>query len=321
MSNPYFDRNYNPYSLNVMVGTGVAFIIVPILSVALRFYARSQLVNGQAAHTEQLYVYAKTKYAYQLIGTVGLAVIKLSVLLFYRRIFSVRAFRTVNNILIGLTVAWGVAFTFAVAFQCVPVSTFWDKLEKDYGDSCVKVQPFYLALAISDLLLDAAIFIVPIPHVQRLQMHWKQKIAVTGIFLLGSIVVAIGITRAVIFGWVLSFTQAEPFVYLSDITWYSAGTLFWHLVENVVGLLGCCVPTYAPLFKGLLQKRKTANASDASGLSAKKQTLPSAYRRNLDDEIPLAPGIGSGQAPASAAINYPIDPLPNWDPRVDRCFT
>lgn len=133
-------------------------------------------------------------------------------------------------------------------------------------------------------------------------------------------VVAIGITRAIIFGWVLSFTQAEPLVYLSDITWYSAGTLFWHLVENVVGLLGCCVPTYAPLFKGLLQKRKTVNATDSSGLSSNKQTRPSAYRQNLDDEIPLAPGTGSGQASGHGSNNYPLEPLPVWDRRVDRCF-
>ncbi|KAI1660725.1 hypothetical protein F4813DRAFT_348153 [Daldinia decipiens] len=294
MSNPYFNPNYNPYSQPVLIGTGILFIFIPILSVGFRFYARSIssaklgiddwitipsmvicivlsiiqiiattvgglgthqiLVNGQIVHTEQLYVFEKTRYAYQLLGTIGLWVIKLSVLLFYRRIFSIRAFRMVNNVFIGLTTAWGIAFTFMVAFQCVPVSTFWDKFEIEYGAACIKVQPFYLSLAISDLILDASIFVIPMPHVHRLKMPWKQKIAVAGIFLLGSVVVAIGITRAVIFGWVISFTTAQPVVYFSDITWYTSGTLFWHLVENVVGLLGCCLPIYAPVFKRLTQK-------------------------------------------------------------------
>ncbi|KAI1479226.1 hypothetical protein F4774DRAFT_425911 [Daldinia eschscholtzii] len=295
---PYLDRYYNPYTRPVLIDTGVLFIFIPILSVGFRFYARSLssakrgiddwitipsmviciglsitqvigtfssrattvgglgthqiLVNGQLAHTEQLYVYEKTKYVCELLGTIGLWVIKLSVLLFYRRIFSVRAFRIVNNIFIGLTVSWGIAFTFTVAFQCTPVSTLWDKFETDYGPYCIKIQPSSFALAISDLILDALILVIPMPH--------RQKIAVAGMLLLGLVVVAIGITRAIIFSWVVSFTAAEPLVYFKDITWYSVGANFWHLAENVVGLLGCCLPTYGPAFRGFLRKKPGAGS-------------------------------------------------------------
>ncbi|KAI2615210.1 hypothetical protein GGR54DRAFT_632309 [Hypoxylon sp. NC1633] len=361
MSNPYFDPNYNPYPRPVLVGTGVLFIIVPILTVGLRFYARLMssaklgiddwvaipsmviciglsvtqiiattagglgthqiLVDGQIAHTEQLYVYEKTKYTYQLLGTIGLWVIKLSVLLFYRRIFTLRASRIVNNVFIGLTVAWGIAFTFAVAFQCTPVSTLWNQFELEYGAACIKVQPFYLSVAISDLLLDVLICVIPIPHVVGLKMPLRQKVAVIGIFLLGSVVVAIGITRAVIFGWVISFTTAQPLVYFTDITWYTAGTLFWHLVENVVGLLGCCLPTYAPIFKSLLQKRKSMNASgDSSGLSSNKRARQSQHRQNLDDQYPLVHVTGPAQGSSHTFDNYTHETIPKDRIVVDKSF-
>ncbi|OTA81659.1 hypothetical protein M434DRAFT_401328 [Hypoxylon sp. CO27-5] len=341
MLTPYHDPNYNPYPPSVLIGTAVLFIIVPIMAVSLRFYTRlasaaslgiddwitilsmficiglsiiqiiattkgglgthQQLVDGRVAHTEQLYIYEKTKYTYQLLGTAGLWVIKLSVLFFYRRIFSVRISRIANNVLIGLTMFWGLAFTLTVAFQCTPVSTLWDKFEIEYGDSCIEVQPFYLSIAVSDLILDLIIFIAPIPHVYHLQMPMRQKLAVGSIFLLGTIVIAIGITRIIIFQWVISFTKAKPLTYFSDITWYTAGTLFWHLAENVVGLLGCCLPTYAPLFRGYLHKRKTvgtpSHSAGSNSKGSKKRPNHFLYHQRLDEEEislhPMAAGASS----------------------------
>ncbi|KAI1503409.1 hypothetical protein F5X99DRAFT_375153 [Biscogniauxia marginata] len=361
MPNPYYDPTYNPYSQSVLIGTGILFLLLPIFSVGLRFYARfkswaqlgiddwiavasmficialsitqiiattkgglgghQELINGQAAHTTQLYVYEKTKYAYQLLGTIGLWVIKLSVLLFYRRIFSISAFRTANNVFLGLTVAWGIAFTLVVAFQCLPVSNIWNKFEIEYGNSCIQVQPFYLALAISDVLLDVSICIMPIQHVRRLQMPLRQRIAVASIFLLGSIVVAIGITRAIIFGWVISFTTNEPLVYFSDITWYTAGTLFWHLAENEVGLLGCCLPTYAPLFKSLLQKRKTSGVSPGSaGWKLNKRTHHSSYHQHPQDETALTGRALSDQASVGTFEGHVLELIPNNRIRINKEF-
>lgn len=111
---------------------------------------------------------------------------KLSVLFFYRRLFTVPAFRLISSIFIGITLAWGIGFTFAGIFQCTPISTLWDKFETEYGSSCVNVQLFYLAFGISDLILDVVIFTLPMPYVCKLQMPLQQRLAVGGIFFLGS---------------------------------------------------------------------------------------------------------------------------------------
>lgn len=131
-------------------------------------------------------VYEQTKYTFHVLGTVGLGVTKLSVLFFYRRIFAVPAFRLINNVFIGITVAWTLAITFALAFQCYPVHYFWDLFESEYSAYCVEVTALYLAVAISDLVLDILIFLLPVPHLWTLNMPLNRKLAVGGIFMLGS---------------------------------------------------------------------------------------------------------------------------------------
>jgi hypothetical protein len=144
------------------------------------------LVDGQLAHTRQLLVYEKTKYTFHVLGTVGLGVIKLSVLFFYRRVFAIRAFYIINNAFIGLTIAWTIAITFALAFQCYPVHLFWDLYESEYPEHCVNVTDLYIAVAISDMVLDILIFLLPIPHLWTLKMPLRRKLAVGGVFLTGS---------------------------------------------------------------------------------------------------------------------------------------
>ncbi|RYP70638.1 hypothetical protein DL771_005351 [Monosporascus sp. 5C6A] len=201
MDNPYLDPSYNPYPPSVLIGTAIFFLILPIISVGLRFYSRS-----------------KTRYTYQVVGTAGLCIIKLSVLLFYRRIFTIGTFRLVNNALIGVTIAWGIAFTVTTAFQCAPVSSIWDEIEVGFSTACVQVRPYYFSFAISDIILDVLIYVLPIPHLWQLHMPMREKLAVVGIFLLGSIVIAISITRAIVFKWVISFVTDQPLVYFPSIT-------------------------------------------------------------------------------------------------------
>ncbi|RYP49056.1 hypothetical protein DL768_005146 [Monosporascus sp. mg162] len=275
MHNPYLDPSYNPYPPSVLIAT---------TSGALG--SHQELLDDKVAHTKQLYIYEKSKYTYQVVGTAGLCVIKLSILLFYRRIFTIGAFRLVNNALIGVTIAWGIAFTFTTVFQCTPVSTVWNKFEVEYGTACLQVHPFYFSIAISDLILDVLIYFLPIPHLWQLHLPMREKLSVLGIFLLGSIVIAIGITRAIIFHWVISFSTAQPLVFFSNIMWYTPGTLFWHLAENVVGLLACCLPSYASPVRVLLKTRKMTGASP-NPTRANSRTSPwrSPYHQNLDDQV------------------------------------
>ena len=48
----------------------------------------------------------------------------------------------------------------------------------------------YYGMAISSVILDVLILVMPLPLIWRLQMSVKDKVAVSGIFLLGSLFVS-----------------------------------------------------------------------------------------------------------------------------------
>ncbi|KAI0452421.1 hypothetical protein F5B21DRAFT_516062 [Xylaria acuta] len=334
MPNPYYTPSYDPYPSSVLIGTGILFIIVPIAAVSLRFYAQLsgiarlgiddwlalpavaivQIIaatagglgghqqldeHGLPSHTPQLYVYEKTRYAYEMIGAAGLCLIKLSVLLFFRRIFSVRAFINVNNVVIGLTVGWGIAYIFALMFQCVPPSTLWNKLESEYGDHCVMNLPSYLSFAFTDPIPDVIIFLLPVPHLWQLNLPMGQKLGVASIFFLGSLnadsnlkrIIEIGTTRTIIYTWVMDFASKRLLLGLGDLTWYSPGVLFWHLAENGVGVLCACMPSFAPLFKGKFGRDRSKNTgtADTTGSSHRHRMAPplSPYYERIEDQTLL----------------------------------
>ena len=99
-------------------------------------------------------------------------------------------------------------------------------------------------------------------------------------------------------------------VYAVDTLWYHPGTLFWHLAENVVALLGCCLPCYAPLIKGLNQKVRTlkgSSAGNSAGHSSRfrSEGYPSKYHQRLDDEVAVLAKNGS-----NSEEQYDMSPMP-----------
>ena len=141
--------------------------------------------EGRAATTNVCLFACQCKYALQLLADITLAFTKTSVVLLYRRIFTVKSFRHIADATIAITTAWGIAFTLVTAFQCTPVSTIWTQFEINYTKYCINQQAFYMATAVTDVVIDLFIFSLPIPMVLKLHLPMKQRIAVAGMFLLG----------------------------------------------------------------------------------------------------------------------------------------
>lgn len=97
----------------------------------------------------------------------ALALIKVSILLFYRRIFLGRAFNVASWVLIGVGVAWGFAF-FIVQFAACGTSLAaeWSSLAALKG-KCVNTFDVFIFLSAFDVALDLAILLIPIPLVRK----------------------------------------------------------------------------------------------------------------------------------------------------------
>ena len=109
--------------------------------------------------------------------------IKLSVLHLYTVIFRRDTFRRAVFGVMGLTIAFCIAYFFAILFQCHPIAFYWDLTIPD--GRCENQTNIFLATATLNLFLDVIIVLMPIPVVWSLQMSTVRKIAVTAIFGMG----------------------------------------------------------------------------------------------------------------------------------------
>lgn len=121
--------------------------------------------------------------------------VKLSVLFFFRRIFTIKKFRVVNNYLIALIVAWTLAFFFADLFSCgVHPEANWDPQAKEKYH-CINLFAMLLTFAVTDVVTDIAILWMPYPQIKNLHMSTRDRWGLAGIFLMGTLDLVIGIVR------------------------------------------------------------------------------------------------------------------------------
>lgn len=121
--------------------------------------------------------------------------IKGSILLFYRRIFPTRNFKTAVHIVGTFLVCWFLSVLVVCIFGCIPISASWDRTI--LGARCINQNRFFLANSILNISGDLIILCMPMPIIWTLQLARSKKIALTAVFLLGSFALAGSIVRAV----------------------------------------------------------------------------------------------------------------------------
>ena len=110
---------------------------------------------------------------------VTLMTLKLTFLFFYRRIFRGRVFNVASWFLIGVVVAWAIAFFIAILAACgTSIRANFQTLGL-LKDECVDTFVILICLAVFDVVVDLAIMVLPIPSVLGISeiLHRSQLIA------------------------------------------------------------------------------------------------------------------------------------------------
>ncbi|KAJ5782815.1 hypothetical protein N7457_004589 [Penicillium paradoxum] len=110
---------------------------------------------------------------------------KLALLVFYLRIFTTRKFRILVYIVGSLVLVVGIGALLQDFFQCRPFVYAWDRSIP--GGTCVRLLESYRVFAPLNALTGILILVMPIPVVWKLQAPRGQKLALTGVFLLGGL--------------------------------------------------------------------------------------------------------------------------------------
>lgn len=127
--------------------------------------------------------------AVQISYFLNAALTKISLLLLYYRIFGVvKYYRWALWGSGFLVTSYSIIFSFGTIFGCWPVAKFWIP---ELRGSCINKMEFARWNSVSNMILDVLVLCLPCPMVWRMQTTRRQKIILTGIFLLGSLWVSL----------------------------------------------------------------------------------------------------------------------------------
>lgn len=132
--------------------------------------------------------------------------VKLAVLQFYKRIFSIRGFILAANVAIAFVVLFMIAATIVCLvllihpcplvlvgqscshhipqtqiFSAWPISNWW----KPGGTYSISYGVFLFSFAAIDMLLDIVILCLPLPVIRKLHMEKSKKFMLVGVFWMG----------------------------------------------------------------------------------------------------------------------------------------
>ncbi|KAL8395860.1 hypothetical protein RB595_003348 [Gaeumannomyces hyphopodioides] len=186
-----------------------------------------------------------------ITSPLGLAMVKLSVLFFYMRIFD-RKMRMYCWIVMGGVFVWFVATTMANIFICTPVRAQFD-LAVAKPDSCGDQLPIFKSITIINLLTDIVIMIMPMKTIWSLNMRATEKIGLMMSFLLLFGVVIVGIVR---------YHYLSTVDLRTNITGTMPLSLFTTIIELNLGIVCVSIPMLRPLYTRYRAKFSASKLSD-----------------------------------------------------------
>lgn len=121
-------------------------------------------------------------YASIIVYNVAMCLAKISILLQYRRIFSIGMIQVVTFYGICFLLAWTITLCFLLPLVCIPVAKFWDA---SIPGRCLNSLIIWYVMASINVATDFAVFFLPLPVIRSLQLPRRQKLMLVGVFSLG----------------------------------------------------------------------------------------------------------------------------------------
>ncbi|KND89226.1 hypothetical protein TOPH_06097 [Tolypocladium ophioglossoides CBS 100239] len=209
--------------------------------------------------TSEIPKFALYFYVMEILYLSGISLIKLSLSLFYLKIFSGLTIRRLLWGTVILNISYGFVFIVTAIFQCSP---YLDGLR----GHCVNTNLFGWLYAAISVAVDFWMIALPLSQVINLWLHWKKKIGVAIMFLLGTFIRSLTSANMECFSvTVVSILRLHSLIYFansSNLTWDQWTTAYWLVIEINVGMICTCLPSLRLIFVRLFP-RKTGTSNSA----------------------------------------------------------
>lgn len=139
----------------------------------------------------QITTFLKVYWTFEMLYTVTLGTIKISICFLYLRLFPGEKFRRLvwATLIFNLFVL--VAFSFSSVFQCRPLSYFWSGWDGEQKGTCDNINAAAWAHAVINIVLDVWMLGLPASQVWRLNVPMRKKIEILAMFGFGILCVSV----------------------------------------------------------------------------------------------------------------------------------
>ncbi|GKT97107.1 integral membrane protein [Colletotrichum tofieldiae] len=217
-------------------------------------------------------------YVVQMLYILIQVFAKISILLFFSRIFPARWFQLTVRYFIIFLLVHGAIFLLVIIFQCTPISSTWDRSIPNR--KCLNVTAIGYAGAVFSIAEDLVILALPIPELLKLQLNIRKKIALGFMFSLGSFAC---ITTMVRLKYLVMFSSTF------DTTWDNVDIVIWSIIEEFCAILCASLPALRPLLQKVPQLFTTGKGTTKTLSTAQSRRSILNVGKDKFHELPETP--------------------------------
>lgn len=254
-------------------------------------------------------------YVSEIVYVVVLALIKVSIVTMYLRIFwAYRPFYIACYVVLTFILLSSSIITILTILSCQPVEFFWNR--DISGGSCLDITALAYANSGLAVVHDLIIIVLPISMLWNLQMTRKKKVFIGIMFALGGIGLIATIVR---------LQTLKNFGSTPDPSWTYVPVVYWTSVELSAGIIASCLPAVRILLERFFKffALSTAASEPSTFIRLQKQRRPSRKGSVPNAEHWTDDGMGesiliSSKNSASAASSVVRDAEPTGSRRGER---
>ena len=180
-----------------------------------------------------------------------LPLVKISMLLFYLRIFPQRWFRIACFVTMAACVGYAIAFLLVSVFQCRPIPMAWENWHGEMRGVCNDINAQGWTSAAINVVLDIIVLGLPLPVIAKLQLNKRKKALFSLMFCVGFLVTIISILRLQVlasFGgsnFTCKFLRSSHSQGPVPLTSHQGGYRavgYWSTTETDLAIICACMP-------------------------------------------------------------------------------
>ncbi|RAK98865.1 uncharacterized protein BO80DRAFT_411456 [Aspergillus ibericus CBS 121593] len=298
-------------------GVGIGFIVFDSIIIALRIYARAFMLRALGTDDILMIIGAilnfglsitimigsqygigkpalaisesdtvpmlKCIWVTRFLYTLSMGLVKMSLLWFYLRLDPRKYMRWAVFFVMFFNIGLSLASFIGALASCRPPSLFWTNPTSSHCMPLAQQQRFYEVNGVLNIVTDILTYLLPVPMLVGLQLSWRKKGAILGIFGLGTLSIAAACVR---YDVVMKLSTAKDDYYM-----ILADSLNWCTIEAYVAIFCGCAPSLSVLIKARLpailgsRTTKPQDSAPTPGASylQRRNPLKSNRRRGLGD--------------------------------------